>query len=309
MTQSKRILTILKELTTNQKVCTKHLALSLDESERNIQRDIKIIKEFLGDSLIQIERGCYQLLSSSYILDLFKEQNNSNELKNFFEFLSLMDSKLLKFLEGDEFKFIKQIKKDTKEIYAVFENPIEELQKYHFLADMKLAIKDRRYCDIVYNEKEPRDLKNIQPQKIIYAKNNWYLVAMTQNYKPNGGFKMFRINFIDKFILLPKTFHKNLQAQKHIQHMQSLFQNFDQPNYEVKIWVDKEVARHFRVKKYLSSQKIEKDDGDLILTYQVNDDMEIIPLIKTWIPYLKVISPLSLKEKLHKEIKKYISDI
>ena len=50
-------------------------------------------------------------------------------------------------------------------------------------------------------------------------------------------------------------------------------------------------------------------DGDLIISYQINSDMEIIPLIKTWIPHIKIISPNKLKKRIEDEIKKYLNDI
>jgi predicted DNA-binding transcriptional regulator YafY len=92
--------------------------------------------------------------------------------------------------------------------------------------------------------------------------------------------------------------------------MQSLFQNYNHKNYNVKVEVKKEVARYFRVKRYLSSQKIiDEVDGNLILSFDINDDMELIPLIRQWIPYLKVLSPASLQTKIKKEIKNYLNDL
>ena len=311
MTQSQRVLTILSKLSNNKKVCTKLLCEALDENERNIQRDLKLLKDFFGESMVMSERGCYMLLNNTHFFNMIKEQKESKALKNFFEFLTLLDSKSLKFLEAQEFTYLNQIKKDVKEIYTIFDNPIEELKSINFLEELKTAIKHRRYCNIIYNEQEPKELINIQPQKILYAKNNWYLAAMTQNYKINGGFKRFRINFIENLTLCSKTFHRNVQAENHIKNFQSLFQDFNQPNYEVVIRVNKKVARYFRVKKHLSSQQILQthSNGDLTISYQINNDMEIIPLIKTWIPHLKVISPKRVHQKISKEIKTFIDDI
>jgi len=306
LNQSQRILHILKKLSTHEKICTKLLVSELAESERNIQRDIKLLKAFLGEGLVGMERGCYQLMDKHYFSDMLKGQHNSKELVNFLEFLTLMDSQSLKFLERQEFDFLKHIKRDASQLYTIFDHPIEELQKSSFIDELKTAIKQRRYCDIIYNEREPLLLENIQPQRILYAKNNWYLAAMTQNYKLNGGFKRFRINFIEKLTLQSKTFHRNLQAEEHIKSMQSLFQDFNQPNYEVFLRADKEIARYFRVKKYLSSQKIiREEEGDLILSFMINNEMEIIPLIKTWLPHLKVLSPHTLEASIKGLIKLY----
>jgi predicted DNA-binding transcriptional regulator YafY len=307
MNQTQRVLYILKKLLDSQVICTKNLLDLFEINIRTIERDMKLIREFLGESLIKTDRGCYRLLKNSYFSNIIQNHRDTKEFRSFFELLTLVDSNILTFLDGDELSFLQKIKKDAKAIYMIFDNPIEELNKSEFLEDLKIAIKHRQYCDIIYNEKEPRELKDIQPQKIIYAKNNWYLATMTKNYKNNGGFKRFRINFIEKLRVKSKTFHRDLEVEEHIKNFQSLFQDYKKPTYEVKIRVSKEVARYFRVKKHLISQKIvDEIDGDLILTYQINNKMELIPLIKMWIPHLTIISPQHLKDEIINEIKVFL---
>lgn len=308
LSQSKRILHILQRLSKHEKVCTKALASEFEESDRNIQRDLKLLKEFLEDSLKPAGRGCYRLIDQTNFINLAKSSGGSKEFFNFLEFVTLFDARALKLLEHEEFTFLEQLKRESAETYTIFDNPIEELQKTLFLEDLKHAIKYRRYCDIVYNESQPRLLEDIQPQRILYAKNNWYLAAMTKNYKHNHGFKLFRINFIDSLTLKSKTFHRNLEAEAHIKSMQSLFQDYKQPNYSVTLEVSAEVSRYFRVKKYLASQKIieEREDGSLLLSFEINNDMEIIPLVRTWLPHLRVITPGHLDQKIRAELAAYL---
>jgi predicted DNA-binding transcriptional regulator YafY len=308
--QVNRVLATLKQLSLGKKVCTKTLALTFEEHERNIQRDIKILKEFLGSSLLPCERGCYQLLSSNHFVQLIKQDKSSKDLQNFFEFMTLVDTELLERLQGKEFSFINQIKKDATTIYSIQENPMENLQNTKFFEQIKEAVIRRRYCDILYHETETKELLDVQPHKILYANNNWYIAAMTKNYKMNGGFKLFRINYIKKFTLKSKTFHTDIQVQRFITSMQSLFENYNTPQYEVIIHANKEVARYFKVKKYLSSQKIVQEiDGALTLSFMINNDMELIPLIRRWIPHLKVLSPASLQNKIKQDIKTYLNDL
>ena len=41
-----------------------------------------------------------------------------------------------------------------------------------------------------------------------------------------------------------------------------------------------------------------KLNGNLLISYQVTQEIEIEELIKKWFPYVKVVEPLSLKEKI-----------
>jgi predicted DNA-binding transcriptional regulator YafY len=308
MNQELRILNILKKLSSHKVICTQQLVSEFMTTQRTIQRDMQILRSFIGGSLHSPQRGCYQLLNNHYFLNILQNNKETKRLKEFFEFLAIFDIRALEFLKGEELSYLHTLTKESSQIYTIFESPIEALQKTAYLTDMKHAIKHRQYCDIIYNEKEPLPLKNIKPQKILYAKNNWYLAVISrEHFEKNDGFRLLRINFIEDFRLTSKTFHLNIQAQKHIEQMQSLFQDFNSPNYEVCVRVSCEVSRHFRVKRYLSSQTIlsTEENGDLILSFSINNDMEIIPLIKTWLPHLKVISPKYLDKKIKKEISRY----
>jgi predicted DNA-binding transcriptional regulator YafY len=73
--------------------------------------------------------------------------------------------------------------------------------------------------------------------------------------------------------------------------------------------VDKEKAKYFKLKKYLPSQNIQKEneDGSLIVSFEVTQEREMEEIVKKWIPNMKVIEPLSLKEKIEAELKKYLN--
>ena len=83
---------------------------------------------------------------------------------------------------------------------------------------------------------------------------------------------------------------------------------FRKHTIEVLVEVESKKARFFKAKKHLPSQKIKhiKDDGTLVLSFNVTQEIEMEELIKKWIPYIKVISPLSLKHKIEDDLKKYL---
>ena len=178
------------------------------------------------------------------------------------------------------------------------------------MAQIKEAIAQRRYINLSFTEINPRHLERVKPIKIVFAEGNWYLAAMTQNYKFNYGFKFFRINFITGFTLLPQTFQREIEAEKFIETFQSLFQNYKCPTYEVRLRIDSSIARYFRVKKFLRSQYIEEEkaNGDLIVSYQINDEMEILPFIKKWLPLVRILSPEKLNKKLKEDIARYLQE-
>jgi len=123
---------------------------------------------------------------------------------------------------------------------------------------------------------------------------------------------MYRISKIKTIEDLPKTYNKNLEIENFIKDIQTPFPVY-QPNYkehliDIKLEVAKPKAFFFKSKNYLKSQEIveTKEDGSLIVSYKVTQEYEIEELIKRWIPYVKVISPLSLKQKIENELKEYL---
>ena len=60
-------------------------------------------------------------------------------------------------------------------------------------------------------------------------------------------------------------------------------------------------------KKYLKSQQIleTKENGNLIIKYQMTQLIEIEDLIKIWVPHVRVIEPTELKEKIDRDLQQY----
>ena len=49
-----------------------------------------------------------------------------------------------------------------------------------------------------------------------------------------------------------------------------------------------------------------EQDGSFVISFKVTQDMEVEELIKKWLPFMKVITPISLKQKIDKELRTYL---
>jgi len=306
ISQAKRVLKILNALILREEICISAWANSLSESSRTIQRDFKIIKEFFGDDLVQTKRGCYRLINSNIFYSLLEEKSQRESFEKFVDFLSILDSSVNVLFREEDMRFLDYFKGYNAKIFRFFDSPVEVL-KSPFFNDMKRAVLYKRYCNLVYEERERRDLFDVKPYRILYAQNNWYLACMTNNYKFNSGFKLFRINHITKFEVLPKEFKQDLEVLKHIENMQSLFEDYKKEKFRVVLEANENIARYFRNKSYMKSQKIINDDGGSAeIEYFINNEMEILPLVRRWLPDLKIVEPRWLDEMLKEQIKRYL---
>jgi len=253
MTKSEKLLSFLDYISRNKKFCTKHLSEHLQTSVRNIQRYKKEVEEFFEVKFIPIDRGCYALPKELDIDALLLSKKDFDDYEKFVDLLNIANSSFLKFLGFDT----KNILNKNSEIYLIKESPFEELINFELLAKLKNVVYHKKVIDIVYVSDKKHHFKNAKPLKIVYAKNNWYLAALTDE-EINGGFKFLRINFIKEISEHQKTFKAPVMAKEFFKKFQTLFSSYSDPYFEVIVKVEKDAARHFKVKKFLPSQKILK---------------------------------------------------
>lgn len=69
-------------------------------------------------------------------------------------------------------------------------------------------------------------------------------------------------------------------------------------------------STYFRAKQYLKYQRELKTlaNGAVLFEFMVTHDMEIMPLIQKWIPHLKVIEPLRIREEIIKKMRLFMKE-
>lgn len=144
--------------------------------------------------------------------------------------------------------------------------------------------------------------KCVQPYRLIHHHGNWYLAAVFE--KKLKAFRLSRIELLehqaddDTFIVDPAILSQ-LEAEETIW--------FGQEKIEIILTVRADVAEHFQARSLLPEQKIIKlmEDGGLLLSSQITHTTQIFPLVRYWIPHLKIISPERLQDEMEQEVKKY----
>lgn len=278
-----------------------------DRTRTNIRNTLKAIRKYFGDKLVETRRGHHKLIGYSQELhDLYRVP--AKDLTDIFEFIALFDEVKLKLLAESEPELIAKIKRDSKKIYHVFDAPIEQIENTEYWEQIKKAIRQRRYLSIAYEKNKLKTYNFIKPIRIVFSRNNWYLAALLTEEKEDYDFTFFRLNHI-KFIKTEiKNFHNDTELLEHLKSMQSLFHSYGATPYKTLLKVDKSIAQYFKQKKYLKSQTIveEQKDGSLILSYMITHPMEIMTVIKQWIPDIEVLEPEFIKIDLEQQVWDYI---
>ena len=209
-------------------------------------------------------------------------------------------------------KYLNQKIKDSKKYYEFKNKPFENFKSDNvLLKELESKIKHQKYINIQYDINGKINTFEVKPYKIVFINENFYLACEIEHEILE--FAMYRLSKIKSVEDTPKTFHKNQEIEDFIKDMQTPF-SFYKRDYKkhlitVILEVDKDKAFYFENKKYLKSQEILEtlENGNLLIKYKVTQEMEIEELVKRWIPFVKVIEPKSLKEKIDSDLKKYLS--
>ena len=313
MNGQNRVLYIL-ELLAKKSYSTQGLSLEIfgEESSskiKTIQDDLKLLRNFFPES-IESKGGVHKLLKIPTSIKSIVNKE-AKETKKLLEFLAVFHSDALKLFEIDEPRLIKDLKKEITPIYHIQENPFEQIES-PFLEDIKRAIRQHRYVYIEYEgKKRPLYYKKNQIYKIVYAEHNWYIAVYSYSNNGYKDYRLLRINFIRDFKILSQQFKRDICIENFTKNLQSLFPSYKTAPYEVILKIEPIVMKNFIAKKHLRSQEIieTREDG-LLLRFKITNNMEILPLIKKWIPLIKVVSaPQHLKDELKRDLLMYVDSL
>lgn len=142
---------------------------------------------------------------------------------------------------------------------------------------------------------------DIEPYKLVNHKGIWYLAA-----KDRGRLKTFSFSRIERLLVAPTTFEPDPAIDRSLVDDDGIW--LGEERKEVVLQVDKAVAAYFRRRKLVSNQVIEKElqDGGLILSAKVGHLNAILPIVRYWIPHIRIISPEGLQSDLERDLCDYL---
>lgn len=161
------------------------------------------------------------------------------------------------------------------------------------------AILSNQQATFIYKDK----LRTVEPYKMLHHHGSWYLAASC-----NGelrAYRLSRINLIEK----PQQFVKFKHDQKILKQLEdenSIW--FGQEKYEVILNVHADVALYFKQRSLLPEQNIIKllDDGGLVISSRITHHTQLLPLVRYWIPHIKIVSPKSLQNDVELGLREYL---
>jgi predicted DNA-binding transcriptional regulator YafY len=287
-----RLSDILRQLNSGAVLDPQILAEQFNTSPRTIHRDLTERLAFL--ELHKTEAGLYRLPNK-----LKLGQLSSEHLIQFAKMAGV--SKLFASLNH---AFVqKLLREHVNSPLLVKGHQYEQLAgKEMLFSELEKAIRDCKQITFSYQkESRIKEYTDAQPYKLVNHAGVWYLAAVDQ-----GQLKAYTYSKIQTLSVSNTAFIRDPLHEDMLQQEDSIWLN---PNKtEVVLSVAKPAAHYFERRNLVPAQIIDKrlKDGGLIISGKVAHPNQILPIVRYWIPNVRIISPKELQPMLEAELRGYL---
>jgi predicted DNA-binding transcriptional regulator YafY len=293
-----RLTTILSRLNEGETLSVKELAEEFNTSTRTIQRDFN---ERLKDFHIFQENKKWKMKA-----DYKVEKIKSLEDEIVLDIMEKMTEDIGGSFYTKAHTLLSKIKnEDFNPIYTKLN--IEDIsEKFQDIQILEYAIKKKREVESIYNNEQHKPYKTIlQPLKIVNYEGFWYLIALQKDI-----LKKYYLKNISHPKILETTFTTDTKLDTLLKESISVWFQKDVEPFEVKLFAQKHAAKYFK-RRPLQTQRVDSlfPDGSMEFTIKITHKMEILPIIKYWIPHLLIVEPQWINKIIKKDLEVYISKI
>jgi predicted DNA-binding transcriptional regulator YafY len=142
----------------------------------------------------------------------------------------------------------------------------------------------------------------VQPHQLVNHNGIWYLAA-----SHDGKIKTFSVSRIDGLLVTEALFVRDSGTREKLQEAKGIWIS-DGPKSAATLTVSANAAPFFKRRALLPHQEIaqENSDGSLLVKCQFSHPLEVIPVIKYWMPHVGVSSPPSLLEAVRRDAQLFL---
>jgi predicted DNA-binding transcriptional regulator YafY len=135
----------------------------------------------------------------------------------------------------------------------------------------------------------------------VNHKGIWYLAALD-----GEKLKSFSFTKISGLNALETSYQWSKEIDTRLADEDGIWLSEDRQKVVLKI--NQEVAGYFKRRKLIANQVIEKElaDGGLLISAKVGHPNQVLPIIRYWLPHIRVISPESWQLGLEQGLADYL---
>lgn len=286
-TLAQRLGVILTKLNNGQRLVISELAHEFNVSARTIQRDLNVRLAYLP-----LERdGQTYWLDPSYL--------GRTSTPAILRLCEQLGAKAL--FPDDHDTLIKQWLDPTASPVFVLSGFLrdEEDRYLQWLKPLAKAISQQRLVTLGWQDSETEI--DIAPYRLVNRRGRWYLAGVSAELPVIEPLSRISV------IRLTKSLSAISESQQQI--LQRLIEQDSVPTHEVIIKAASSIAYEFKLRNILPEQVVikELEDGGILIASRVFDGAQLLPVIKTYLPHLEVISPAGIQALVKRDLKALLS--
>jgi predicted DNA-binding transcriptional regulator YafY len=164
------------------------------------------------------------------------------------------------------------------------------------------AIADQRCLAFIYNKPDGSSRnRTAHPYKLLNEKGIWYLAAVDGH-----TLKWFSLTRIISLNITPESFLPDAAVEKQIAENHGAWPGL--ATTRVLLSVARPAAEYFLRRPLFPNQTIVETrlDGSILVACEVAQLGQLLPLIRYWVPSVRVEEPVALQEELEASLRKYL---
>jgi predicted DNA-binding transcriptional regulator YafY len=306
---------ILKRIEAGRYTTSADLAAEHGVTERTIRRDIEALQEAGfplydersdGRKIWRLVDGYKQRLNQTFTLSELSALYFGKNLMSFLggaPFAGELESAFAKIQEALPVKSLPYLQR-IQELFLARPDPWKDYSnKQDTIAAIIDAILHQRQARIAYFSFNSKKTKTytLDPYRLVYFRGGLYLYARAHEY---GEVRTFAVERIQKIEVLDLNF-KSQEAFDATEYVKGAFGIAGGKPEPVEMVFDPSQAGYIRERVWHESQQLEeKPDGSTVLRMNVHPSPELKSWVKGFIPHVRVVLPLRLRDEIAKDLAK-----
>lgn len=285
-----RLVQMLIKLNSGEKLDPQALADEFGVNLRTIQRDLNVRFAYLG--LVKLN-GRYQLDP------MFLGKLSTKDIERFAALSGIRG--LYPSLTDEFLRDIFDVQMQSALLVKghSYETMVGKEQLFR---DVEKAIIGHLTISFSYEKPEgEKRYAGVCPYRLINNKGIWYLAALD-----GDKLKSFSLSKLNHLRVSEDPFEWDTRIDAQLVAEEGVWLSMEK--VEIVLTVSKEVASYFKRRKLIANQIIEKEleDGGLIVSAKVGHANQVLPVVRYWIPHVRIISPVSLQHEIEKGLAEYL---
>jgi len=157
------------------------------------------------------------------------------------------------------------------------------------------------YC-CEYSDK--KIIAEVNPLKIACFDGFWYLLGLDEEY---DKVKKYYLNYISDIEVKDKKFKISPTLQESLDNAVNVWFQPDIEPFKIKLRIESQIAKYIKRRPISKTQIIESiyDDGSFDISLKITCYHEVMRIILSWLPHMKVLEPKELDEMIREKIAGY----